>query len=243
MQEQLLSIKQAALKLNCSLDTLRRWDKTGKLRAVRAKPRGHRYYTDETIEKFLIESKDLFALAKKWMREKPQEPDAPFYCQNSMIFKTELARMEKRLTEVSSVKDFFPLIVAIAGEIGNNSFDHNLGNWPDISGIFFGYRMDKKIIVLADRGRGILQTLRNVKSDIHNDKEALRIAFTEVISGRAPEARGNGLKFVRESVVQYPLKLFFQTGDAALTLETRETILHIVSTRTYLRGCLAMISF
>ena len=243
MQEQLISIKQAALKLRCSLDTLRRWDKTGKLRSVRKQPHGHRYYIDEMIEKFLIESKDVLALAKKWMREKPQEPEAPFYCQNSMIFKTELARMEKRIAEVAEAREYFPLIVAIAGEIGNNSFDHNLGNWPDIPGIFFGYRMDEKVIVLADRGRGILQTLRNVKGDILNDKIALHIAFTEVISGRAPEARGNGLKFVRESVIKYPLKLFFQTGDAVLTLKTTDSALHIVNTRTYLRGCLAMISF
>lgn len=229
--------------LNCSLDTLRRWDKKGKLRSVRKSPRGHRYYSDEAVEKFMIERKNLFALAKKWMREAPQEPEMPFYCPNSMIFKTELARMEKRISEVRSAQDYFPLIVAIAGEIGNNSFDHNLGNWPDIPGIFFGYRMDQRIIVLADRGRGILQTLRNVRGDIRNDKEALHIAFTEVISGRAPEARGNGLKFVRESVVSYPLKLYFQTGDAVLTLTKNDLSLRIVSGQVYLRGCLARISF
>ncbi len=243
MQEQLLSIKQVALKLHCSFDTLRRWDKTGKLRSARRQPRGHRYYAAETIEEFLVEHKDLFAIAKKWMREKPQEPEAQFYCPNSMIFKTELARLEKRIAEVAEVREYFPLIIAIAGEIGNNSFDHNLGNWPDIPGIFFSYRIDQKIIVLADRGRGILQTLRNVKGDILNDKEALRIAFTEVLSGRAPEARGNGLKFVRESIVHYPMNLFFQTGDAALTLKIHDSDLHIVNTRTYVRGCLAMISF
>ena len=135
------------------------------------------------------------------------------------------------------------MIIAVAGEIGNNSFDHNLGNWPDILGIFFGYRLDQRIIALADRGRGILQTLRNVMNGIRDDKEALRIAFTEVISGRAPEARGNGLKFVRETVIQYPLKLFFQTGGAVLKLKKNDPALHIASARTYLRGCIAMISF
>jgi len=243
MQDTLLSIRQAAEKLHCSLDTLRRWDKKGKLRSVRKKSRGHRYYSDEAIEKFLIGRKDLSARAFKWMREKPQEPEAPFYCQNSMAFKIELARMEKRILEMQGAQDYFPLIIAVAGEIGNNSFDHNLGNWPDILGIFFGYRLDQRIIALADRGRGILQTLRNVMNGIRDDKEALRIAFTEVISGRAPEARGNGLKFVRETVVQYPLKLFFQTGGAVLTLKKNDPVMRIASARTYLRGCIAMISF
>ena len=30
----------------------------------------------------------------------------------------------------------FSVIIAITGEIGNNSFDHNLGKWPDTPGIF-----------------------------------------------------------------------------------------------------------
>jgi len=30
---------------------------------------------------------------------------------------------------------------AIAGEIGNNSFDHNIGNWPDMAGIFLDIRL------------------------------------------------------------------------------------------------------
>ena len=36
-------------------------------------------------------------------------------------------------------ENIVPLIVAVAGEIGNNSFDHNLGKWPDSPGVFFGF--------------------------------------------------------------------------------------------------------
>ena len=48
--------------------------------------------------------------------------------------------------------------VAVAGEIGNNSFDHNLGNWADMIGIFFYYDEKTHTIILADRGQGVLVT-------------------------------------------------------------------------------------
>ena len=95
------------------------------------------------------------------------------------------------------------MITAITGEIGNNSFDHNLGNWPNTIGVFFDYRLVKNNIeiILADKGQGIFNTLKKVKPKLKNDKEALEIAFTKKISGRAPENRGNGLKFVKENVI------------------------------------------
>jgi len=35
--------------------------------------------------------------------------------------------------------------------------------------------------------------------ELSTDEEAVRTAFTKVVSGRAPESRGNGLKFVRKN--------------------------------------------
>ncbi len=55
-------------------------------------------------------------------------------------------------------------------------------------------------IIIADRGRGIMETLKKVKPGLANDMDALTVVFTERISGRAPEARGNGLKFVYENI-------------------------------------------
>ena len=69
------------------------------------------------------------------------EPLSPYYCPNSYVFQARLARMEKELSERGEAEVFFPLVVAIAGEIGNNSFDHNLGNWPDTAGVFFSYNL------------------------------------------------------------------------------------------------------
>ncbi len=49
----LLTIKQAAEILNVHTETLRRWDKDGKLKAVRINKRGDRRYKPEDLEKLM----------------------------------------------------------------------------------------------------------------------------------------------------------------------------------------------
>jgi len=49
----LLTIKQAAEVLNVHTETLRRWDKSGKLKATRINERGDRRYDPKDIEKIL----------------------------------------------------------------------------------------------------------------------------------------------------------------------------------------------
>ena len=135
------------------------------------------------------------------------------------------------------------LISAITGEIGNNSFDHNLGNWPDILGIYFSYSLTERKIILADRGLGILFTLKKVKPALKSHKDALKVAFTETISGRAPESRGNGLKFVRNIVTQNPIKLTFQTGNAFLELQQGKQDFEVEILTRSIPGCLAVIEY
>lgn len=234
----LISIGEASSIVGVSIDTLRRWDKSGKLRSVKTEG-GHRKYYRSQVELFL---NDLFKLAKDWVL-KGNELTSEFYCSNSAVFQTRLVRMQDLLGQIEELASMFPLIGAVAGEIGNNSFDHNLGNWPDISGIFFGYDVNKKIVVSADRGLGILTTLKRVRPELNTDTEALRMAFTEVVSGRAPESRGNGLKFVRKVVSENPIGLLFQTGNAELILEKDSDILDIREAADPFRGCLTLITF
>jgi len=246
MDTKLISIGEAAKKMHVSLDTLRRWDKVGRFLAIRRS--GKRFYRLSDIDKYLanltLEEADLFLLAKKWASSAgATEPDSLFYCQNSAVFQSRLIKLEKTLGTVSGLENIFPLIVAITGEIGNNSFDHNLGSWPDISGIFFGYDTNRREIVLSDRGQGILKTLKRVKKELSSDEEALKVAFTEVLSGRAPEARGNGLKFVKNIVMQNDIDLFFQTGQAELNLKKGDTPLNIQRTDSRIKCCLAWIKF
>jgi sensor histidine kinase regulating citrate/malate metabolism len=146
------------------------------------------------------------------------------------------------LKKTSISEDQAFIISAIIGEIGNNSFDHNVGNWPDIMGIFFAYFFveDKLRVILADRGQGVLATLCRVKPELADDVEALRIAFTKKISGRAPENRGNGLKFVKKGVQNSHFHLVFISGSAQADLN--EAVKFQKWESDPIRGCLAILS-
>lgn len=185
---------------------------------------------------------DLFGVAKDWAASH-KEFSEQFYCQNSGVFQAHVTKMGGLMMENKNAKGLFSLLTSIAGEIGNNSYDHNLGQWPDTPGIFFGYDLDKKQIVLADRGLGILKTLKRVKPELDDHEQALKVAFTEIISGRKPEARGNGLKYVRNVIANNPINLVFQTGDAKLILSGDSADLDIKKVKENIRGCIALITY
>ena len=239
MEEKLLTITQAAEILGVSLDTLRRWDKSGKLAAIKKDGGTHRYYREQDLEIF---ASDLMKFASEWIEDGTPFPGT-FYCPTSSIFNARLTKMEYALMQKSGFEKLYSLIVLIAGEIGDNSFSHNLGKWPDTEGIFFGYDLDKRIVVLADRGLGILETLRQVRPALPSHVAAVEVAFTEFISGRAPEKRGNGLKLVREVVTDQPFDLFYTTGDAEVRMKGADKIFRVTRGQRILGGCLAKIEF
>jgi len=247
MDMQLITIGEAVKIIGVSIDTLRRWDSSGKFSSIR-KPGGHRYYNLSDVNDYLTKSKvsksDLFFLGSHWATAKNMfEPNHLFYCPNSSVFLSRITKLQNELAKVGVLRDMFPLIVAIAGEIGDNSFAHNIGKWPDIPGIFFAYDLAKKEIILADRGQGIFKTLKRVRPDLKNDVDALRVAFTEIVSGRAPEERGNGLKFVRKVVTNNSMKLYFKTGNAEVKIEKGDTDLRVLKSNNYIKGCLVLIKF
>ncbi|KKR46569.1 MAG: hypothetical protein UT82_C0010G0006 [Parcubacteria group bacterium GW2011_GWB1_40_14] len=239
MEEKLFTIGQAAEYLGVSLNTLRRWDENGKLVAIRKDGGTHRYYRQQDLDLF---ASNLIKLAHDWTTDGSELP-AMFYCANSAVFQARLIKMQDTLVRSGLSENLVPLIVSVAGEIGNNSFDHNLGKWPDIPGVFFGYDVTKRQVVLADRGLGILSTLSRVRPELKTHVDALRVAFTEVVSGRAPEARGNGLKFVRRVVAENPVSLFFRSGDAELRLKKDNNELFITRSQSITRGCFAVIEY
>jgi len=239
MEEKLLTITQAAEILGVSLDTLRRWDKNGKLVAIRKDGGTHRYYREKELEIFASE---LMKFASEWIQDGIEFPGT-FYCPTSSIFNARLTKMEHLLMKKPGFEKLYSLIVLVAGEIGDNSFAHNIGKWPDTQGIFFGYDLEKRIIVLADRGLGVLETLRQVRPKLPSHVEAVKVAFTEFISGRAPEKRGNGLKLVREVVTDRPIDLFYTSGDAEVRMKGSDKEFHVTRGQRTLRGCLAKIDF
>lgn len=240
--DKLLSIGETAKLLGVSIQTLRRWDSKGILISFRATPGGNRFYKQQDIKVFL---NDLPAIGWKWASvTTPSEPAKEFYCRTKDIFAPEgiLLRLRNDLQKVDHLGIDPCILTSIVCEIGDNSYAHNLGNWPDIPGIFFAYDLNKKVIALADRGRGILETLRFVRPELESHKDALRVAFTEIISGRFPERRGNGLKSVAQNILVSDVSLTFRTGDAQLHLKKGDQELNITECETF-HGCFAILKF
>ncbi len=236
-----LSISAAAQYLGVSEATLRRWHNDGSFKASFLTPGGHRYYSLADLEK---KTKGIFRLAQEWAEaEKPFFPEPDFYCSTSDRFKTRHERMAHEIDAHPSWQKFGSLISSAAGEIGNNSFDHNLGNWPDVAGAFFTYDLGKRTIVLADRGVGVLATLRLIRPKLKTEEEALRVAFTEIITSRSSEHRGNGLKYVKEALTQAGAYLAFQSGDAVLEIRKEEQGFKIKKADRLIRGSLTLIQF
>ena len=165
--------------------------------------------------------------AKKWLELKSGEGflKDEEYCPTRDIFQ---ARLDKnRLIFESMAKSnleiIYPLI-AVIGEIGNNSFDHNIGKWRDMAGIFFEVDFKNQIIVLADRGQGIYSSIKRVIPEIKDELQAIEIAFTKKISGRYPEKRGNGLKFVARVIQQLDIDFFLQSGRASALINKKNRL-------------------
>jgi hypothetical protein len=186
---------------------------------------------------------DIKLIAKNWtLSDSGQiDFDAEMYCETRDIFQARLDKMLDFLLSNGIEEQLSFYIYSMAGEIGNNSFDHNVGKWRDLPGIFFGFETSaKNNIVLADRGQGILHSLKRVKPELENDLDALHTAFTEKISGRAPENRGNGLKYVKENIFNNNMHLDFYSGNGLI--ELNQEIKLSKNDQNY-QGCLAILTF
>ena len=112
------------------------------------------------------------------------------------------------------------LLGAVIGEIGANTFDHNFSFPPDVpKGFYCDFESVPNHIFMCDFGAGLKDTLSRVVKNVEDDMQAIQTAFTQAVSGRAPEMRGNGLKFVISSVVENKWDFYFQSGSAVCTAD------------------------
>ncbi|MBI5229887.1 MAG: hypothetical protein HY981_01125 [Candidatus Magasanikbacteria bacterium] len=170
----------------------------------------------------------------------PQATTNDQLCTTRDVFQARSARLLPVLQkEINEALSF--LLLAVVDEIGNNSYDHNLGNWKDIVGAVFAYDETNRIIILSDRGQGVRKTISKVRANLKNDEEALQVVFTEIISGRAPEQRGNGLKFVKKVVVENNLALTYFSGNG--TCEIVNGKMEIKHHTNSIPGMLAVIKY
>ncbi len=169
-----------------------------------------------------------------------QFAESDWLCPSRDVFHARHEKLLKILRSAVS-ENLLYLLAGAAGEIGNNSFDHNLGNWRDAAGILFSVDEKKREIILADRGQGILTTIKRVRPQTADHAEALKIVFTEIISGRYPEQRGNGLKFVKKVIEENNLRLSFYSGDALCRISGKE--MAVSKSPMFIPGTLAVINF
>lgn len=187
---------------------------------------------------------NLEKLAFEWIVASSGEVDvkSDYYCETRDVFEARNDKMPEELIEKGLDESTAYLVYAMAGELGNNSFDHNVGKWPNVMGIFYAFNYDgeKGILTIADRGIGVLNSLRNAAPNLKDDQEALEMAFTKKISGRTLENRGNGLKFVRVNVSSNNFLLEFLSGNAKANLNHE---MKINSSDEFINGCLITLKF
>lgn len=182
--------------------------------------------------------------ASEWAStQDPITPPSEFHCPTSDVWQARFTKLAPFLVAQHFDTNAVSLFASIVGEIGDNCFTHNAPSWIDIPGCWFGYILTNQAVncVIADRGRGILASLSAVRPTLKIHRDALLVALTEQVSGRAPEQRGNGLKFVMNALCALPTGSFIlQSGSAQLStpvpLDLSRIAEYITESPTAVRG-------
>ncbi len=197
--------------------------------------------------RYLIVGTPDFSRALTWFRATDIPGPSPDVCETRDVFAGRLSRLTLLVNQGLPEEDL-PLIISVCGEIGNNSFDHNLGQWQDVPGCWFETQLThcQLWILIADRGQGIYHSLARVDPNIPSEQIAVEKAFREHISGRAPEQRGNGLKYVANIIFNRPKAgLACRSGNGRICLGERgkdcSTILETFSSPT--NGTITLIAW
>lgn len=122
---------------------------------------------------------------------------------------------------------------ALVGELGNNVFDHNSGNWPtDISGCIIASQNypERELIKIAvgDPGIGFKQSLKAAFPNLPNDMAAIKKGLAG-FTGRVGEDRGNGLKLIQEwTLNNFSGNVIIQSGKGFVEVKQKGTFGHEV---------------
>lgn len=127
------------------------------------------------------------------------------HCATSDEFSARLGRFDRMFHSFGLSDDLVKRATVLLGELGNNAFDHNLGNWPtDVSGVFIAAQNYPKLrqveVAVGDPGVGFKTSLRNAFPDLPNDVEAIKKGLAG-FTGRIGEKRGNGLRVIQHWTV------------------------------------------
>ena len=150
-------------------------------------------------------------LIEFFLNDKVTSAENFFYSENRGEAAGRLSKVYTFLKTKNFSEPILSRMVACVGEILNNSFDHNLGYWNGKPGCVLGLWADQGTILMGivDRGRGIVASLKSALEPSLKPKDILNAAFEKIVSGRAPEKRGNGLKFVRSQIQAFEKNSLF----------------------------------
>ena len=98
MDKGLISIGKTAKLLGVSIDTLRRWDTSGKFSSVRIGSKGNRYYRKTDIDLYI---NDHLAIVRKWATDNfGYEPEAEHFCKTRDVFQARLEHLQSNLIKI-----------------------------------------------------------------------------------------------------------------------------------------------
>ena len=146
------------------------------------------------------------------------------HCRYRDEFNARLERFVGIFKNFGLVENDARLITAIVGELGNNVFDHNLGNWPtDISGCFIAaqnYPLEKILeFTIGDTGMGFLGSLKARFPNLKNDIEAISCGLAGN-TGRINEIRGNGLRIIQSwTINNFCGNIYIHSGNGFVEID------------------------
>ena len=140
---ELLNIGQAAKYLNVSVDTLRLWDKSGKLVSLKT-PGGHRRYDKTQLNAFIgVEENDIL--------DKEEKPICATYARvssNEQKQKGDLDRQSQRLSEYCAKHNL--LVTHIIKDVGSGLNDNRSG-FVKLTDLIINKKVNKLIVEHKDR--------------------------------------------------------------------------------------------
>lgn len=138
---ELLNIAQAAKYLNVSIDTLRLWDKSGKLKPLKT-PGGHRRYDKSTLNDFIGYEKTI--------KEQPEVVCATYarVSSNEQKQKGDLDRQSQRLSEYCAKHGM--LVTHIIKDVGSGLNDNRSG-FVKLTDLIIKQKVNKLVLEHKDR--------------------------------------------------------------------------------------------
>jgi hypothetical protein len=100
--------------------------------------------------------------------------------------------------------------------------------------------------IIADRGQGVKSSLSKIYQLVHPEESFLEVAYQKVITGRAPEKRGNGLKFTKKNILKCHLGLYTVSSGEEFSIGKilqSEIFQNFLSPKLIFPGTLTIISW